>query len=158
MGHTRIYRRSFLMPEQVCFPNSVVLNVFVPFYKSRYNSVFRPFFLIPVHTPVKQAQGMETFPLSCACACFTNFTVQTGCLRLLYTCEPGFTVPGNDFIKCAELQVEQRVTLHFVELFRLLVIRVSDLLLRERKMRDCFFNHALESYRSRLANQTLLCA
>ena len=29
---------------------------------------------------------MEKFPLSCAC--FTNFTVWTGCLGLLHTCEP----------------------------------------------------------------------
>ena len=52
----------------------------------------------PVHTR-KQAQGMETFPLSCAC--FTNVTVWTGCLRLLYTCEPGFY--GNNIYRFAQI-------------------------------------------------------
>ena len=37
----------------------------------------------------EQAQGMEKFPLSCVC--FTNFPVWTGCLRLLYTGEPGLS-------------------------------------------------------------------
>ena len=45
-------------------------------------------------TRVKQAQeqapGMEKFPLSC----FTNVTVWTGWLRLLYTCEPGLSLHG----------------------------------------------------------------
>ena len=32
----------------------------------------------------EQAQEMKKVLLSCACACFTNFTVWTGCLRLLH--------------------------------------------------------------------------
>ena len=95
-------------------------------YISKLNSVGLSFFPKARFRRIKQAQEqaqrMETFPMSCGCACFTNFTVLTGCLRLhwrlLYTCEPGLTLfpwypqlCENLRLVCSQLEEQGRAAL-----------------------------------------------
>ena len=90
VGHPRLNRRPTTPSKERSPSNSSTGNI--PLARGNLSNANKSWLDAKARfNRVKQAQGREKFQLSCVCS--TNFTVWTGCLRLLYTCEPGLTSP-----------------------------------------------------------------